>query len=91
MPTLYVVVGADWQLEYTPVSWVKDGAVYPLLLDVSSQVVEGLGLCLDTKAHEHLSDLVVRQEREGHKFLDVPVHCLIATICCLETKLLHLW
>jgi len=68
VPPFYVVVGADWQLEYTPVSWVKGGAVYPLLLDVSSQVAEGLGLCLDTKAHEHLSDLVVRQEREGHKF-----------------------
>ena len=73
MPPFYVVVGTDWKLEYTPVSWVKGGAVYPLLLDVSSQFEEGLGLCLDTKAHEHLSDLVVRQEREGRKFSDVPV------------------
>ena len=89
MPPLYIVVGADWQRKYTPVSWLKDGTVYPLLLDVSSQVAEGLGLCLDTKAHEHLVDLVVRQEREGHKFSDVPVHCVITTIGCLETKLLQ--
>ena len=37
--------------------------------------------------HEHGSDLVVRREREGQKFSDVPAHCVIATTGSLETKL----
>ena len=90
MPPFYVVVGTDWLLEYAPVFWGKDGAVYPLLLDVLNQVAEGLGLCLDAEAHEHGSDFMVGQEREGHKFPDVSVHCVIVTVGCLLTKLLCL-
>ena len=86
MPPLYIFVGPDWLLEYTPISWEEDCTVYPLFLNVFNQIAEGLGLCLDAEAHEHGSDLVVRQEREGHKFSDVPVHCVIATIGCLETN-----
>ena len=65
-PLVYIIVGLDWLLEYTPISWEEDGTVYPLLLDVFSQVAEGLGLCMDAEVHKHGSDLVVRQERVGH-------------------------
>ena len=64
MPPLYINVGPDWLLEYTPISWEEDSTVNPLFLDVFNQIAEGLGLCLDAEAHEHGSDLVVRQERE---------------------------
>ena len=90
MPSFYVVIGTDRLLENTPVFWGEDGAVDPLVLDVCNQVAEGLGLCLDAEAHEHGFDFVVRQEREGHKFFDVSVHCIIVTVGCLETKLLYL-
>ena len=69
----------------------EHGALNPLLLDVVSKIAEGLGLCLNAEGNEHRSDLVVRQEREGHEFLDEPVRCVVATVCSLETKLLHLW
>ena len=88
MPPLYVIVGPDWLLKYTPISWKEDSAVNPLLLDVFNKIAQGLGLCLDAEEHEHGSDLMLRQEREGHKFSDV--HCFIATIGCLETKFLYL-
>ena len=83
MPTLYVVVCTDWLLEYSPVFWGEDGAINPLLLDVLDQVAEGLGLRLDAEAHEHGSDFMLGQEREGHKFSDVSVHCFIFTVGCL--------
>ena len=88
---LYIVVGPGGLLEETPIFWVEDGALNPLFLDVVSKIAEGLGLCLNAEGHEHRSDLVVRQEREGHEFLDEPVRCVVATVCSLETKLLHLW
>lgn len=66
MPPLYIVVGPDRLLEDTPIFWGEDGALNPLLLDVVSKIAEGLGLCQNTEAHEHRSDLVVREEREGH-------------------------
>ena len=70
--------------------WGEDGALNPLLLDVVSKIAEGLGLCLNAEAHEHRSDLVVREEREGHEFPDEPVRCFIVTVYSLEAKLLHL-
>ena len=66
MPPLYIVVGPDRLLEDTPIFWGEDGALNPLLLDVVSKITEGLGLCQNAEAHEHRSDLVVREEREGH-------------------------
>ena len=70
----YIVVGLDCGLlEDTPIFWGEDGALNPLLLDVVSKIAEGLGLCLNAEAHEHRSDLVVREEREGHEFSDEPV------------------
>ena len=55
-----------------------------------SQSTAPTGLCLNAEAHEHRSDLVVREEREGHEFPDEPVRCFIATVYSLEAKLLHL-
>ena len=66
MPPLFIVVGPDGLLEDTPIFWGEDGAFNPLLLDVVSKIAEGLGLCLNAEGHEHRSDLVVRQELEGH-------------------------
>ena len=66
MPPLYIVVGPDRLLEDTPIFLGEDGALNPLLLDVVSKIAEGLGLCQNAEAHEHRSDLVVREEREGH-------------------------
>ena len=63
---LSCVVGSNGLLEDTPIFWGEDGALNPLLLDVVSKIAEGLGLCLNAEAHEHRSDLVVREEREGH-------------------------
>ena len=74
-------------LEDTPIFWGENGALNPLLLDVVSKIAEGLGLCLNAEGHEHRSDLVVRQEREGHEFPDEPVRCVVVTVCSLETKL----
>ena len=90
MPPLSCIGGTDRLLEYAPVFWGEDGAVYPLPLDIFNHVAEGLGFCLDAEAHKHRSDFVMRQEREGHKYSDVPVHCVVATVGCLETKLLYL-
>ena len=90
VPPLYIVVCPDRLLEDTPIFWGEDGALNPLLLDVVSKIAEGLGLCLNAEAHEHRSDLVVREEREGHEFSDEPVRCFIVTVCSLEAKLLHL-
>ena len=90
VPPLYIVVGPDRLLEDTPIFLGEDGALNPLLLDVVSKIAEGLGLCQNAEAHEHRSDLVVREELEGHKFPDEKVRCFIVTVCSLEAKLLHL-
>ena len=90
MPPLYIVVGPDRLLEDTPIFWGEDGALNPLLLDVVSRIAEGLGLCLNAKAYEHRSDLVVREEREGHEFPDELVRYFIVTVCSLGAKLLPL-
>ena len=90
MPPLYIVVGPDRLLEDTPIFWGEDGALNPLLLDVVSKIVEGLGLCLNCEVHEHQSDLVVTEEREGHEFPDELVRCFVVTVCSLKAKLLHL-
>lgn len=65
VPPLHIIVCLDWLLEYIPTNWEEDDTVYSLLLDVFSQVVEGLGLCLDAMAHKCGSDLVVH--RSAHK------------------------
>lgn len=87
MPPLYIIAGLDGLLEDTPVFWGVNGALNPLLLGVVSKIAEGLGLCLNTEGHKHPSDLVVRQDQQGHEFSDEPVHCVIVTVCSLETKL----
>ena len=91
MPPLYIIVGPDGLLEDTPVFWGVNVALNPLLLGVVSKIAEGLGLCLNTEAHKYRSDLVVRLNQEGHEFPDERVHCVIVTVCSLETKLVHLW
>ena len=91
VPSLYIIVGPDGLLEDTPIFWGEDGALNPLLLDVVSKIAEGLGLCLNAKAHKHRSDLVVREEREGHEFSDESVCCVVVAVGSLETKVLHLW
>ena len=81
MPSLHIIFGPDGLLEDTPIFWAEYGALNPLLLDVVSKITEGLGLCVNAKVHKHRSDLVVREEREGHEFSDVLCHR-----CCRQFK-----
>ena len=44
MPSLDVIVRANWLLVNTPVLGCEDGALNPLVLDVVDQAVEGFTL-----------------------------------------------
>ena len=80
MPALDIIVCAHRLAVNTPIFGRERGVLNPLMVDVTDQVLEGLGLSLTTEELEHWVDFTVGQERQGHQFSDVPVDAIIGLI-----------
>ena len=74
----------------TPIFGQEHHALDPLMVDVTDQVLEGLGLTLTTDELEHWADFMVGQEQQGDQFPHVAVDAIAACISCLKFQLLNL-
>ena len=90
MPAFEIVVCTHGLAVNTPTFGREHRALDPLFVDVTDQVLEGLGLSLTTEELEHWADFTAGQERQGHQFSDVPIDAIIACISCLKSQLLNL-
>ena len=80
MPALDIVVCTHVLAVNTPIFGREHPALDPLFVDVTDQVLEGLGLSLTTEELEHWADFTAGQERQGHQFSDVPVDAIVTTV-----------
>ena len=77
MPSLDVIVHANWLLINTPVLGCEDGALNPLALDVVDQGAEGFTMCLKAEPIEHGRDLMMWKEWQGHQLSNVSIDSLV--------------
>ena len=64
----------------TPIFGQEHHALDPLMVDVTDQVLVGLGLTLTTEELEHWVDFMVGQEQQGNQFSHVAVDAIAACI-----------
>ena len=69
MPALDIIVCAHRLAVNTPIFGRERGVLDPLMVDVTDQVLEGLGLSLTTEELEHCTG---RRHRRLRKLLEVP-------------------
>ena len=90
MSALDIIVCAHRLTVNTTIFGREHRALDPVMVDVTDQVLEGLGLSLTKEELEHWADFTVGQERQGHQFSDVAVDAIVACVSCLKSQLLNL-
>ena len=66
MPPLHIVVGPCRQVEHRLTGRRPHRALYPGVPDVVDQFQQLLVLCLSGQLHEHIGDVFMWYEGEGH-------------------------